>query len=360
MSVHQRKDGRWFAKWQEEGHTKNKYFGRGDIARIQALQFDEDRLRRAGRLKDEAGLSVTEICQLYHLQHEVQESTAKSDSYRLTSSLLPALGHLTAETLSTQHLNDYASDRRKAGRKRRTIDREIDILKSAFNWAARQDPPLIVRNPLSSYRVPGKDDDDVPMPPSRLEIERILTHAPPHLIRAVIIRWNCGMRAGGELTRIRWSDVDLAGDQIRILSAKKGGPSIRYVPLSPMLKTCILKWREEDERVADNIDRLPLVHYRGTSVASLKRSWNTAKRKAGITRRLRETDIRHAMATIALREGADLKAVSEILGHSRVDTTLIKYQHVVKQQHRDAIGKIPELRVDNSLTTPMKIVDQQT
>lgn len=56
---------------------------------------------------------------------------------------------------------------------------------------------------------------------------------------------------------------------------------------------------------------------------------------------MRLYDLRHAMATMALQGGANLKALSEVLGHSRPDTTLIHYQHVVMEQHRQAIDSIP-------------------
>ena len=56
---------------------------------------------------------------------------------------------------------------------------------------------------------------------------------------------------------------------------------------------------------------------------------------------MRLYDLRHAGITLALEDGADLKAVSEIAGHSRPDTTMRSYQHVTKDQHRDAVAKIP-------------------
>lgn len=53
-------------------------------------------------------------------------------------------------------------------------------------------------------------------------------------------------------------------------------------------------------------------------------------------------DVRHAFATSALASGADMKAVSEILGHSRPDTTMRVYQHVDAIQHKAAIDRLPD------------------
>jgi len=74
-------------------------------------------------------------------------------------------------------------------------------------------------------------------------------------------------------------------------------------------------------------------------------SFDTAKKKAGIVRRLRPYDFRHAFATYALKNSADLKATSEILGHSRTDTTTRIYQHVDTDMKRDVIDRLPPLNL---------------
>jgi len=50
-----------------------------------------------------------------------------------------------------------------------------------------------------------------------------------------------------------------------------------------------------------------------------------AKKRAGINRRLRIYDFRHSFATTVLGQEADLKSTSEILGHSRPETTMKHY-----------------------------------
>lgn len=56
-------------------------------------------------------------------------------------------------------------------------------------------------------------------------------------------------------------------------------------------------------------------------------SWSNAKKKAGITRRLRLYDIRHDFVTTALESGVDVGILSRIVG-SRPDTLRKHYQHV--------------------------------
>jgi integrase len=88
-----------------------------------------------------------------------------------------------------------------------------------------------------------------------------------------------------------------------------------------------------------------VIHYQGSRITTIKTSFATAKRKAGITRRLRPYDFRHAFAMYTLGGGVDLKSTSEIQGHSRSDTTSKIYQHTDLGLHRRTINKLPPLDI---------------
>jgi len=92
-------------------------------------------------------------------------------------------------------------------------------------------------------------------------------------------------------------------------------------------------------------DREYIISYKGKPVKSLKRSWATAKKKAGITKRLRLYDLRHAFATYLLAHGADLKAVSDMMGHHSTKMTADRYYQLVEDLKRKAVSKLPTLKV---------------
>ncbi|MEW6290094.1 MAG: tyrosine-type recombinase/integrase [Thermodesulfobacteriota bacterium] len=104
----------------------------------------------------------------------------------------------------------------------------------------------------------------------------------------------------------------------------------------------LAEWMEADRK---NYKRknIPIVHFRGKKIKSIKIAWNTAKKNAKITRKLRPYDLGHAFATFLLDQGADLKSVSEMLGHKSIETTLKVYQHTSKELHRQSIKKLPDL-----------------
>ena len=150
------------------------------------------------------------------------------------------------------------------------------------------------------------------------------------------------------MTRLRWYDVNFETGTMRITGARKGGPAIRTIPIAEQLVHELQRWHAEDEAAKSerrDIATIPIVHYKFEPVASLKRSWATAKKKAGVTRRLRLYDLRHAFATYSLGAGADLKSVSCIMGHSREDTTVRMYQAVNLEHQRAAIAKIPDVTI---------------
>lgn len=47
--------------------------------------------------------------------------------------------------------------------------------------------------------------------------------------------------------------------------------------------------------------------------------------------------LRHTFATSLIKSGVDIKAVSEVLGHSDVTTTLNIYHHIMQEQKRQSI-----------------------
>ena len=91
------------------------------------------------------------------------------------------------------------------------------------------------------------------------------------------------------------------------------------------------------------------VHWHGRPVKSLKTAWKSALAKAGISRRIRPYDLRHAFATYALEAGADPGAVARIMGHS--DTSMLRrnYQHVLDLQKQKVVQSVPALDVPKSL-----------
>ena len=203
----------------------------------------------------------------------------------------------------------------------------------------------LTHNPISKYKKPRRDDEVI-QPPTLSEISALMAVAPPQLVRALGLSYYTGIRPGrAELLRRKWSDVDWTAKSIFVESARKGGLRTRQISLHPDLLKLLKTWWKADKKLATVPETI--IHYEGQTIGSLKTSWRTAKKNAKITRRLRPYDLRHAFATQSLRQAADLKSVSELLGHSRTDTTIRVYQHGSAEIQRLAVEKLPSVTLGN-------------
>lgn len=335
MSVSRLPDGRWLVQHEpgrdpDRPKSRKRYFGRGPGAEAAARAWNEEIHRKAPQVSSPRFVA---ICNDFVAAKAstLAATTMARLLVRLRGTILPEIGQAYATEITPAWLDRYASARVKDGVKRTTVHREISDIRSILRWAEKR--RLIASNPMAGFEMPRRDDARI-SPPSEAEFRAILACAVPHLQRAMLISWYTGLRPGiEELLSLRWDAVDMVGGLLMVVSAQKGGLPRRMVPLHRELIEHLRRWYQEDEAAGHGY----LVHYNGGRVNSLKTAWKNAKRRAMVTRRLRLYDIRHACATNLLAAGANLKAVSEILGHASPDMTMRVYQHVSDDLRRQAI-----------------------
>ena len=346
MAVAQLKDGRWVCYYRMpvdpatgKSRVKKEYFGRGQAGETAARKRnDELDLKKRRPVAIRSGPSFSECAAHYIANHELAPTTREVCVYELDATIIPALGHRDALGLTYHDMDSFVKKRRADRVKDSSIAREITIIKAILNYAVSVRPPIIPRNPIRDY--PNlKVSSAVIMPPTSVEIKNILQNAPAHLQRAITLSYYLGLRPGAvELLSLRWHAVNWENNTILVMSAHKGGPEKRSVPIHDDFKAVLSKWHTADK----NTKTGPIVHYHGKPISTFKTAWKSTLQKAKIKRRLRPYDIRHFFITQALESGADIKALSEIVGSS--PTTLMRhYQHVSTALHRATVAKIPAI-----------------
>jgi integrase len=349
MSVHQLKDGRWFVQWRNPDpppKRKRKYFGRGLENERQAREYDQQLgLRPYQKRTPKVSSPLFEELFVYYLHSKTGKlapSTRSGMLYKMNAIILPQLGELQALDLTHHRMDQYVSGRIREGRKQTTVIRELSYITTILNFSVKR--KIIPFNPLSGYDAP-KRDDAVIQPVTPTELRNILRHAPPHLIRALVLAYFTGARPGPtELFSICWHDVDFENETIYVRSASKGGPRYRYVPIHPQLLKYLRMWESEDE----DKGAPEIITYEGHAVKSLPSAFKTAKKRAGVTRRLPFYSFRHAFATGMLAGDGDLKSVSQMLGHSQPSITMRTYQHVDVDLKRKSINRLPTINIDDN------------
>src|SRR5262249_12831832 len=75
----------------------------------------------------------------------------------------------------------------------------------------------------------------------------------------------------------------------------------------------------------------------------VKRHFKRKVKEVGLPQDLRFHDLRHTAATLLLREGVNVKVVSEMLGHADVSITLRIYAHVLPSMQKEAAATMDDL-----------------
>jgi integrase len=233
--------------------------------------------------------------------------------------------------------------------KENTIARELTIIKAILNWSVKRRPPMIPFNPVRDYKGPSRKDAIIP-PPSQDEIRRIYKNAPGHLQRFIQFSSYIGARPGPvEILSLRWQAVSWKTGRILIVSADKGGPQLRQVPIHKDFLGKLREWFDADVEKYGKAaaETMAIINYYGRPITTIKNAWNSALANAKITRRIRPYDLRHRFVTKALEDGADIGTLSQIVG-SRPETLRKHYQHVTSQMHRQIMDRITGLGADDS------------
>ncbi|MDR2605469.1 MAG: tyrosine-type recombinase/integrase [Desulfovibrio sp.] len=336
MSVHQcRKTKRWYVKYRVEGKQTSRWFGTGKTEKQAAGAFDFDIKAMKKRREDlprRSGVFLDYISQAYLNDAKMRgasQSFLDEFSNLLNKFFLPVLTKKPADEL------DYADilcamtpfiERSQA-----TRNRYQGYLRAIFRFGINQG--LIKKNPLQNWRKPK----EAPRRPLLTVdgLREIMKHAPEHLRWAIELEWNLGARPGpSELFSLKWEHVNFEENTILIYARKT--KTWRETPISPDF---IKKLKECKERNSSDF----IIEYLGNPVKRLSTSWNNAVKKAKLPYQCTFYDIRHLFATSLLNQGADLAAVSALLGHHSIYMTANQYYHLMAGEKRNAVKKLPSL-----------------
>ena len=188
----------------------------------------------------------------------------------------------------------------------------------------------------------AKQKKALPKVLSEDEIRRFLAALknPKHRAIAFVL-YSAGLRVS-EAARLRVTDIDSDRNQIHIRQGK--GRKDRYVMLSPV----VLGVLREYARVERPYDWLfPASHRRDRHITTrtIQREVTQAAARARIEKRVTPHMLRHSFATHLLEAGTDLRYIQELLGHTKISTT-VRYTHVARLDARKITSPIDRLFKD--------------
>jgi integrase/recombinase XerC len=207
-----------------------------------------------------------------------------------------------------------------------SVARALASLRSMYKWLGREG--IVAQNPaklVSAPRLPKR----LPRVPTMEEINGLLnTEMPesaafPERDRAIFeLLYGCGLR-NSELVGTELNDIEEANGVILI---RGKGKKQRYVPLEGAAAEALAAYREARQKVLNAMRRKTsrlFINHRGGPLTT--RSVGRIVKQIAISRGLppdmHPHTLRHAFGTHMLTEGADLRAIQELLGHERLATT---------------------------------------
>jgi integrase/recombinase XerC len=242
---------------------------------------------------------------------------------RFSRYLGPALSWKDVDHVS---IRGFLSHLHGCGLSKVSVARALAALRSMYKWLAREG--IVEHNPaklVSTPRLPKR----LPRVPTAEEINGLLdsrmpeTAAFPERDLAIFeLLYGCGLR-NSELTSIELADIDEANGVVLV---RGKGKKQRYVPMEGAAAAALAGYREARQRVlleGRKTTRRLFINRRGgplttRSVGRIVKQIAVAK---GLPPDIHPHTLRHAFGTHMLSEGADLRAIQELLGHERLSTT---------------------------------------
>ena len=209
-----------------------------------------------------------------------------------------------------------------------SIARKLAAVRSCYRFLVRRG--LVDTNPAREARSPRQPRKLVSFLPIDEATQLVDGRAVGGDLRArdvaiLELLYASGLRVS-ELTGLNLDDLDRTERTVRVLGK---GRKERMVPYGEAAAQALEAWLGERGEASGPV----FTNARGgrLTVRSVHTIVCRAARAAGITRRVSPHTLRHTFATHLLDGGADLRAIQELLGHSRLSTTQ-RYTHVGAEQ----------------------------
>ncbi len=227
-------------------------------------------------------------------------------------------------------IRGFLSQLYEKGLSKTSVARSLAAVRSLYRWLAQEG--VVDQNPAKLVATP-KLPKKLPRVPTIEEMNFVLdgnmpeTAAFPERDRLMLeLLYGCGIR-NSELTGINLDDIRLSAEAILI---RGKGKKERYVPFGDSVKIALAAYlparqallgeaRKQSKLAATAL----LINHRGgrLTTRSVGRIIKKIAVSKGLSPDVHPHTLRHAFGTHMLEEGADLRAIQELLGHERLATT---------------------------------------
>lgn len=244
--------------------------------------------------------------------------------------------------VSREQITGYMTQLKEKGLAAATIARKLAAIKAFYRFMTAEgymdaNPAEVVEAGTKGIKLPRVLSEDEVV---RLLNQPDITTAEGFRDRTMLeVLYATGMRVS-ELINLTLERVDL---NMKYIIAFGKGSKERIVPLGSVAAEFLQQYLEKVRPKLTHEDRTTNIVFLafGGHELTRQRFWQIIRaygRKANINKALTPHILRHSFATHLLDNGADLRSVQELLGHSDISTTQI-YTHLTNKRLRDIYAK---------------------
>jgi integrase len=348
-TIYQRKNksGEASGPWWVKIHIDRKpiYESTGTESYAEACKYRDRMLAR--KVRGEISGGTTDRITLGELLDDLlaateRDETRKIRAYVVEANLRPALGRLKARSLTTAKIEEYRTQRVRAGASQATANRELGIVRSALYLGRKQTPPKVAAVPY----FPMREETTIRRGfLSDAQYASLRDALPSYLRPLFIVAYASGARLG-ELLDIRWEQVDFGAEEIILRRGETKNGDARVLPfLTEDMATSLREARAERDSLWPEC---PWVFSRsGAPIKDFRGAWESATRTAGVPE-LHFHDLRRTAVRNLRRAGVPQVVRMRISGH-RTDSMERRYSIVDREDFEAAKASMRRPRGDGEV-----------
>jgi integrase/recombinase XerD len=247
--------------------------------------------------------------------------------------------NISLDSIDVVLMMSYIQELQKQGKANSSIARNIVSLRKFSMYLMKVG--ILTENPLSYYEVP-KIKKIIPKILTVEEVDKLLSIPDTTSIKGIRdkamleVIYASGMKTT-ELLNLTIYDINI---KLNYVTCRSGGAKERVIPLGSYAISYLGKYLKIRDSLNINNSNILFLTLKGNKM-SRQGFWKLTKlygENLGINKVINSTILRHSFAVHLLENGADIKTVQELLGHSDLTVTQI-YQNMLKKNKISEVYK---------------------
>lgn len=353
MNVYYRKDGRWegrIAKKCSNNGKKRYYYFFGNTRENVIAKMEDFEKRNFNNLSCTKTFNELYEEWLDHTLHSIKESTAENYKMKARLHLIPIFGDNLVSNITIKDIDDFIKAKENSGLSVRYICDILTLLKTILKYGSQI---YDYKNPAIRICMPKKRKTQIQLldADEQTKLCEYLNKNNNLTSLGVKLALGAGLRIG-EVCALRWKDIDLNKRILTvnstlqrihcdntdrktklIITAPKSESSIRQIPISNHLADYLKQQLRDSSCYIISGTQKPI------EPRTLQYRFNAILKNAELPS-IHFHALRHMFATNCIRLGFDVKTLSELLGHSKVEITLNRYVHSSIERKKEFMEKV--------------------